>query len=96
MLKHGFKSRWDHQHLRRSPHNPVTPACLDQIQVNALLLLLEQQQPAASIRDHFQRLVTEGVQAVGMETMEGIKNRIREGITQQDKTEPGSNGHGQS
>ena len=57
-----------------------TSLALMQIQVNALLLLLEQQQPAASIRNHFQRLVTEGVQAVGLETMEGIKSRIREGI----------------
>ena len=30
------------------------------------------------------RLVNEGVQAVGMETIKGIKTRIREGIIRQD------------
>lgn len=55
-----------------------------QIQVNVLLLLLDQQHPVASIRDHFQRLICEGVQAVGIETMEGIKSRIQEGIIQQE------------
>jgi hypothetical protein len=62
-----------------------------QIQLNALLLLLDQQHPNASIRDHFQQLIKEGVQAVGMETMEGIKSRIREGIIQQEM-DTGSNG----
>ena len=32
----------------------------------------------------FQRLVSEGVANVGLETMKEIKNRIREGIIQQD------------
>jgi hypothetical protein len=68
-----------------------TALALMQIQVNALLLLLDQQHPTASIRDHFQRLIKEGVQAVGMETMEGIKGRIQEGIAQQDM-DPDSNG----
>jgi hypothetical protein len=57
-----------------------TALALMQIQMNALLLLLDQQHPTASIRDTFQRLVTEGVQAVGIATMEGIKKQIREGI----------------
>ena len=61
-----------------------TSLALMQIQMNALLLLLDQQHPTASIRDHFQRLVSEGVQAVGVDTMEGIKSRIHEGIIQQD------------
>ena len=61
-----------------------TTLALFQMQLNALLLLLERQAPAAQIREDFQRLVNEGVQAVGMETMEGIKNRIREVIVQQD------------
>jgi hypothetical protein len=68
---------------------------LMQIQVNALLLLLDQQHPTASVRNHFQRLVSEGVQAVGMDTMEGGKSRIREGMLQQDRTDPGSNGQDQ-
>jgi hypothetical protein len=60
-----------------------TSLALMQIQVNALLLLLDQQYPTASIRDNYQRLVSEGVQAVGIDTMEGIKKHIREGIAQQ-------------
>ena len=61
-----------------------TTFALFQIQLDALLLLLERQGATAPIREDFQRLVNEGVQAVGMETMEGIKSRIREGINQQD------------
>ena len=57
-----------------------TTLALMQIQVNALLLLLERQAPSESIREDFQRLISEGVQTVGVETMEGIKERIREGI----------------
>jgi len=68
-----------------------TSLALMQIQVNALLLLLDQQHPTASIRDHFQRLISEGVQAVGIETMKGIKSRIQEGIMQQEM-DYGSNG----
>lgn len=60
-----------------------TSLALMQIQVNALLLLLEQQHPGIPIREDFQRLITEGVQAVGVETMEGIRNRIQEGILAQ-------------
>jgi hypothetical protein len=60
-----------------------TSLALMQIQLNAMLLLLDQQHPAASIRDHFQRLVSEGVQAVGMETINGIKKQIRDGIAEQ-------------
>ena len=72
-----------------------TSLALMQIQVNALLLLLDQQHPTASIRDHFQRLISEGVQAVGIETMNGIKSRIQEGIMQQEM-DLGSNGEGNS
>jgi hypothetical protein len=60
-----------------------TSLALFQIQINALLLLLERQVPTVPIREEFQRLISEGVQAVGIETMEGIKTRIREGIVQQ-------------
>ena len=61
-----------------------TTLALFQIQLNAVLLLLERHVATTPIREDFQRLVNEGVQAVGMETMEGIKSRIREGIVQQD------------
>ena len=59
-----------------------TSLALMQIQVNALLLLFEQQ-TGLSIKDDFQRLISEGVQTVGLETMQGIKSRIYEGIVQQ-------------
>lgn len=62
----------------------ATSLALMQIQVNALLLLLERQCLSEDIRGEFQRLISEGVQAVGLETMEGIKNRIKEGILQQE------------
>jgi hypothetical protein len=62
----------------------ATSLALMQIQVNALLLLVERQHPSAPIREDFQRLISEGVEAVGLETMESIKNRIREGILNQD------------
>lgn len=58
-----------------------TSLALMQIQVNALLLLFEQQTGTA-IREDFQRLISEGVQTVGLETMQGIKSRIYEGIQQ--------------
>ncbi len=57
-----------------------TPLAMFQIQVNALLLLLERQHPTVPIREDFQRLVSEGVQAVGLETMQGIKSQIRDSI----------------
>jgi hypothetical protein len=68
-----------------------TSLALMQIQVNALLLLFEQQ-TGLSIKEDFQRLIREGVQTVGLETMQGIKSRIYEGIVQQ---EPGGNENGQ-
>jgi len=58
-----------------------TSLALMQIQVNALLLLFEQQTGLA-IKEDFQRLISEGVQTVGVETMQGIKSRIYEGIQQ--------------
>jgi hypothetical protein len=59
-----------------------TSLALMQIQVNALLLLLEHHTPAAPIKEEFHRLIGEGVETVGLETMQSIKNRIREGIIQ--------------
>ena len=58
-----------------------TSLALVQIQVNALLLLLERQS-GVPIKEDFQRLISEGVQTVGLETMQGIKSRIYEGIIQ--------------
>lgn len=69
-----------------------TSLALMQIQVNALLLLIERQAPGVPIKEDFQRLISEGVQTVGLETMEGIKSRIQEGIVQQGRVELG-NGH---
>jgi hypothetical protein len=46
--------------------------------------LLERHVAAGTVREDFQRLVSEGVSTVGLETMKEIKNRIREGIVQQD------------
>ena len=68
-----------------------TSLALMQIQVNALLLLFEQQ-TGLSIKEDFQRLISEGVQTVGLETMQGIKSRIYEGITQRG---PGESRNGQ-
>ncbi|HKY72014.1 MAG TPA: hypothetical protein VJL88_08860 [Nitrospira sp.] len=60
-----------------------TSLALMQIQVNALLLLFEQQ-TGTPVRQDFQRLISEGVQTVGLETMQGIKSRIYEGIQQRE------------
>jgi hypothetical protein len=69
-----------------------TSLALMQIQVNALLLLLEQQSGVA-VKDDFQRLISEGVQAVGLETMQGIRSRIYEGIIQQGQGDTGNGVH---
>lgn len=68
-----------------------TSLALMQIQVNALLLLLERHIPGVPIKEDFQRLINEGVEMVGIETMERTKKRICEGIAQQ---EQGDNGNG--
>jgi len=69
-----------------------TSLALLQIQVNALLLLFEQQ-TGASVTAEFQRLISEGVQTVGVETMQGIKTRIYEGIVQQGEGNAGNGRH---
>jgi hypothetical protein len=69
-----------------------TSLALMQIQVNALLLLLERHTLGLPIKEEFKQLISEGVQTVGLETMEGIKSRIYEGIVQQDEKDNG-NGH---
>jgi hypothetical protein len=70
-----------------------TSLALMQIQVNALLLLLERYAPGAPIKEDFQRLISEGVQTVGLETMQGIKNRIYEALIQPDEGEGGNGRH---
>ena len=61
-----------------------TTLALFQIQLNALMLLVDRHVAAGTVRQDFQQLVSEGVANVGLETMNEIKNRIREGIDQQD------------
>jgi hypothetical protein len=68
-----------------------TSLALMQIQVNALLLLLERHTPGVPVKEEFQQLISEGVQTVGLETMEGIKSRIYEGMQQEEKDK--GNGH---
>ena len=70
----------------------ATSLALMQIQVNALMLLLERHTPDVPIKEEFHELISEGVQTVGVETMEGIKKRIYEGMFQQEQGETG-NGH---
>lgn len=61
----------------------ATTFALFQIQLNAMLLLLQQQHPTVSIRDEFQRLTNEGVQEVGLETMEAIKKQMLDAVARQ-------------
>jgi hypothetical protein len=71
----------------------ATSLALMQIQVNAFMLLLERHTAGAHIKEEFQQIISEGVQTVGLETMEGIKNRIYEGIVQQEQGESGNAHH---
>jgi hypothetical protein len=61
-----------------------TTLALFQIQLNALMLLVDRHVAAGTVRADFQQLVSEGVASVGLETMKEIKNRIWEGIIQQE------------
>jgi len=56
-------------------------------------VLLLEQQSGVSVKEDFQRLISEGVQAVGVETMQGIRSRIYEGIIQQGQGEAGDGVH---
>ena len=47
-----------------------TSLALMQIQVNALLLLLERHTPGVPIKEEFQQLISEGVQTVGFPLIE--------------------------
>jgi hypothetical protein len=48
------------------------------------MLLVDRHVATGTVREDFERLVSEGGSTVGLETMKEIKNRIREGIVQQD------------
>jgi len=61
-----------------------TTLALMQIQINALMLLVQRQAPGVSIQEEFKALTDQGVQTVGVETMEAIKKRIKDGIVQRD------------
>ena len=67
----------------------ATSLALMQIQVNALMLLLERHTPGVPIKEEFQQLISEGVQTVGLETIQGIKSRMYEGIIQQEEKDKG-------
>ena len=56
-----------------------TSLALLQIQINALLLLVDRHTENETIREDFQRLVNEGVETVGIKTMEGIKTEFGRG-----------------
>jgi hypothetical protein len=61
-----------------------TTLALMQIQINALMLLLQRQAPGVLIQEEFKALTDQGVQTVGVETMEAIKKRIKDGIVQRE------------
>jgi hypothetical protein len=61
----------------------ATTFALFQIQLNAILLLLQQQHPTVSIREEFQRLTNEGVQEAGLATMEAIKKQLLDAVARQ-------------
>jgi hypothetical protein len=63
----------------------ATSLALMQIQVNALMLLLERHTPGAPIKEEFRQLISQGVETVGLETIQGIRDRLYEGIIQQDE-----------
>ena len=69
----------------------ATSLALKQIQVNALMLLLERYSPGVRIREEFQQLISEW--AVALETMQGIKSRIYDGIIQQEEKDRGNGDH---
>ena len=53
------------------------------------MLLFERHTPGVPIKEEFQQLISEGVETVGLETMQGIRNRLHEGILQQDDKNKG-------
>ena len=67
----------------------ATELTLLQIQLNAALLLLQAQRPTVPILEQFRRLVNEGVEVAGLETMQRMEDRLRDGIVFQDLKEMG-------
>jgi len=65
----------------------ATELTLLQIQLNAVLLLLQAQDPTAPIREQFRRLVDEGVEVAGLEMMQRMEDRLRGGIVFQELKE---------
>jgi hypothetical protein len=51
-----------------------------QIQLNAVLSFLQAQHPTVPMRDLFRRTVEEGVERVGPQTMQQIRDRLRQDI----------------
>jgi len=67
----------------------ATELTLLQIQLNAALLLLQAQRPTVPIMEQFRRLVNEGVEVSGLETVQRMEDRLRDGIVFQDLQEVG-------
>jgi len=67
----------------------ATELTLLQIQLNAALLLLQAQRPTVPILEQFRRLVNEGVEVSGLETVQRMEDRLRDGIVFQDLKEMG-------
>ena len=67
----------------------ATELTLLQIQLNAALLLLQAQRPTVPILEQFRRLVNEGVEVSGLETVQRMEDRLRDGIVFQDLQEMG-------
>ena len=67
----------------------ATELTLLQIQLNAALLLLQAQRPTVPIMEQFRRLVNEGVEVSGLETVQRMEDRLRDGIVFQDLQEMG-------
>ena len=74
---------------KKSLNVVVTELTLLQIQLHAALLLLQAHHPTAPIREQFQQLVDEGVEVAGLETMQRMEDRLRDGIVFQDLKEMG-------
>ncbi|HKC92482.1 MAG TPA: hypothetical protein VKB81_00550 [Nitrospira sp.] len=74
---------------KKSLNVVATELTLLQIQLNAALLLLQAQRPTVPIMEQFRRLVNEGVEVSGLETVQRMEDRLRDGIVFQDLQEMG-------
>ena len=74
---------------KKSLNVVATELTLLQIQLNAALLLLQAQRPTVPIMEQFRRLVNEGVEVSGLETVQRMEDRLRDGIVFQDLKEMG-------